>query len=697
MAVTTHIINALDRQRGHLFQWVPVCLSFGVGGYFLMPLEPTARDLWMITGAVVVGIFLALIISAQFRPLVWMLVLVGVGAMLVAVRAHDVAAPVLGFRYYGPIEGRITKVDRSQSDMVRLTLDRVVLKRTHPARTPKFVRVSMHGQQGFIDPEPGLTVMMTGHLAPPSGPVEPGGFDFQRMAWFDQLGAVGYTRTPVLALYPVERGQAGLFLHRLRARIARYVQISVPGEDGAFAAALMTGDRSGVGQPTLEALRVSNLAHLLAISGLHMGLLTGSVFAAIRYGLALWPWVALRWPTKKVAAIGAMAAGAFYLALSGGNVATERAFVMVATMFVAILFDRRALTLRAVALAAVIILIFRPESLTEPGFQMSFAATTGLVAVFGAIRHWNGPRLPKWMRPVLAVVISSAVAGLATAPVSAAHFNRIADYGLIANLLAVPLMGIVVMPAAVLTACLWPLGLAWIGLWIMEPAIHWILGVAHHVAGLEGALSHVPSPSGIVLPLFAFGMLVIILWQGRERFVGLVPVIAAFWLWAGAERPAILISETGGLVGVMGDQGRVLNKAKGEGFAAQSWLENDGDGATQDIAALRPGFSGTRGDLRYDLTQNALVHLSGRDAALGVTAACETAALVVLAGQAETVPTGCFVLDRGELADLGAVALFWEGKGFRVLGSKAKAGQRLWNTRKRQRRNQNTPEHVRGG
>lgn len=163
--------------------------------------------------------------------------------------------------------------------------------------------------------------------------------------------------------------------------MAGYLQQRIPGETGGFAAAITAGDRSGVGEQTLTALRQSNLAHLLAISGLHMGLLTGFVFAAVRVLFCLVPPVALRWPVKKLAALAALAAGAGYLMLSGGNVATERAFVMVAVMLGAVLLNRRAITLRAVAVAALIVLLRRPESLLSPGFQMSFAATAALVAV----------------------------------------------------------------------------------------------------------------------------------------------------------------------------------------------------------------------------------------------------------------------------------------------------------------------------
>lgn len=556
-------------------------------------------------------------------------------------------------------------------------------------QVPAKVRVSLHGGQGFIDPEPGLTVILTGHLAAPSGPVEPGGFDFQRHAWFGQLGAVGYTRIPVLALYPPEAGAVGLFLHRLRMRISKSVQRQMPGEAGAFAAAVITGDRSGMGQATLNDLRASNLAHLLAISGLHMGLLTGFVFTALRYLMALFPSLVLHFAVKKIAAVLALLAGAAYLALSGGNIATERAFVMVAVMFVAVLLDRRALTLRAVAIAAVIILVFRPEALSGPGFQMSFAATTALVAVFGLMRHWRGVAVPKLLQPVLAVVISSAVAGAATAPIAAAHFNRIADYGLLANLLSVPLMGLVVMPGAVLAACLAPFGLGWIGLAIMEPAIRWILAVAHWVATLEGAVSYVPTPPQAVIPVMAFGFLWVVLWRGRwwVRGLGFVPVVLAFVAWGQAERPSLLISDTAGLVGVMGSQGRVLNKAKGEGFAARSWLENDGDGATQAGAFARVGFEGEKGRLTFQADGQRFVHLSGRGAATHVAAVCRENVVVILAGESELAEVPCQIIDRRVMRRLGAIAFH----GGELVGAKQVAGKRLWNSANRKRERVGVP------
>ncbi|NNK67149.1 MAG: DUF4131 domain-containing protein [Rhodobacteraceae bacterium] len=664
----------VDAQRGHLFVWSPVCLGIGIGTYFALPQEPGLLGWGMIASAFG-GMFLACLYTRLLVPILVALTLVLAGGLLAGARTQLVADPVLGFRYYGPIEGRILAIDRSASDKMRLTLDRVVLARVSPGDTPAKVRLSLHGDQRFLTPSPGMTIVATGHLSAPRGPVEPGGFDFQRHAWFQGLGAVGYTRTPVLAVHPPEG--RWLVIHRVRMAISAHVQGILPGRTGAFAAAITTGDRSGMDLGTLEALRISNLAHLLAISGLHMGMLTGFVFGAVRLGLALVPHAALFWPIHKVAAHAGLAAGALYLALSGGNVATERAFIMVAVMLVAVLFDQRALTLRAVALAAVIVLVRRPEALLGPGFQMSFAATAALIAVFAYFRDRDGWRLPRMAGWVAALVISSAVAGLATAPFAAAHFNRVPHFGLIANLASVPVMGALVMPAAVLAAVLAPLGLSWVGLKVMAPGIAWILSVADEVSGWDGAVSHVPAPQAGVLPMLALGALFVILWQGRVRIAGVVPVIAALALWSVAERPVLLVSESGGLVGVMTAEGRALSKPRGEGFAAQSWLENDGDGASQPLAHERWQVDGAAfdvGDTRFWLE-------TGRGARERALADCSRGSGVVitsadLGNRWKTAP--CTLYDSGRLAQTGPLAA-WMQDGKPVLRPTRKApGSRPW-------------------
>ena len=660
--MTRRLIWALQSQRGHRLPFVAVSFGTGVGVYFTLPVEPGMVTL----GVIALGSLVAFALGYHLRESVGgVAVVLGVaslGLLVAALRTHSVAAPVLTFRYYGAIEGRIVKIDRSASDKVRLTMDRVRLANMSPDRTPKYVRVSLHGVQPYLTPAPGQRVMMTGHLSPPNGPTEPGGFDFQRHAWFQSMGGVGYTRTPALLAAP-DPGE--LWLQTLRARIAAGLAERIGGQAGGVAAAVAVGDRAGIDAPTMEDLRASNLAHLLAISGLHMGLLAGFVFMSVRGGLALISPLALRYPIKKWAALVALPAAAFYLALSGGSVATQRAFIQVAVMLAAILCDRRALTLRSVAIAALIVLAWRPEALLGPGFQMSFAATTAMVVIFSAMRR-HQPRLPMGVAQVVAVLMSSIIAGAATAPISAAHFNQIGQYGVLANLLSVPMMGTIVMPLMVVAAVLSPFGLEGLALWGMALGLDWILWVSAFVAGLEGALRLIPAPSNVVLPLLCLGCLWCIAWQGRARWIGVLPAVAAFALWSVTPRPMVLISASGNLVGVQTAQGRALSKPRGDGFVAENWLAADGLPKDQERAAARWSSEAE--------TNHGLTHLYGRGAQERVVAACRNHRAVV-ANKEFDAPEGCLLLSPKVLRTTGAIAVTQEG---RVITSRQAQGNRPW-------------------
>lgn len=668
MRVLAMIERGLLEQRGHLFPWVPVFLAIGIGFYFLPRQEPGTGGVAFVACAALVLATLARRVSAAWSPLLWALVLVNSGFLLAAGRAHYVSAPVLDWRYYGPVEGRVIALDRSASDRLRVTLDRVRMDRIAVDEVPNQVRISLSDDTAQLPP--GGRVMTMAHMGPPQGPVEPGGFDFRRHAWFQKLGAIGYTRTPILVAAPADTSAFRLRLLAVRMATSDRIREQLPGDVGGFAAAVTTGDRSGVSQSALEALRASNLAHLLAISGLHMGLLAGFVFSALRVCLSLIPSLALRLPVRKLAAVGALLVAAGYLALSGGNVATQRAFVMVAVMLGAILLDRRALSLRAVAAAAVCVLLLRPEALLGPGFQMSFAATVALVGVFGWVRDVEINLGPRWLHPVAGLVVSSAVAGLATAPVAAAHFNTIAHFGLLANLVSVPLMGLLIIPAAVLALVLAPVSLDWIGLELMKLGLSWILGVAHWTVSIEGAQGFVARPGPEVLPLLALGGLCVVLWRGRLRLAGVPIMAAALVMWSLTERPDILIADTGGLVGIMTPEGRALSKPRGSGFIAEVWLENDGDGADQPTAAARwPGEGNVR---RIQSGAVQIVHVTGKRGAQQLTGCTKTE--IVISSVPLDLTGPCMVFDPASLSRTGAVSLSQDGKLTAIAGQE----RRLW-------------------
>jgi len=371
-------------------------------------------------------------------------------------------------------------------------------------------------------------------------------------------------------------------------------------------------------------------------------------------------------------------------------------------MFAAVLLDRRAITLRSVAIAAIIVLLHRPETLLSPGFQMSFAATTALVAAFNGLQGATWLRAwPTWAKWIWALVVSSVIAGGATAPFAAAHFNRLAVYGLPANLLTVPVMGSIVIPFAVVALLLTPFGLSWVAYWIMDLALQWILGVAARVADLPGAVELVQSPSTLAFALIATGGLALCLWQGHARWVAIAPILVGLGLWQIPDRPSLLISESGGLVGVMTPEGRALSRERGDGFVAGIWLEDDGDSADQQEAAARPGWTQPDPALEAGVVtaigQFSLWHGTGQSAARAAADACARYDIVVLNTDPEMDDVAdiarprlqaplrtmeaaepCLLLSPRVLGASGAVSLRHDADGLHIDTSRAHQGRRLW-------------------
>ncbi|MCP5085594.1 MAG: ComEC family competence protein [Rhodobacteraceae bacterium] len=680
MPVLTEVFFA---QRTRLFCWIPVWLACGIGLYFSLRFEPGFRHVMWAASVVFCCLVPALLLRSIWRALFWVPLLVALGFLIADLRGNLAAGAKLGWHYYGAVEGTVTHLDRSASNRLRVTLSEPTLENTPPWRTPRLVRVSVQSDAASTALLPGARVMMTASLSPPAGPVEPGGFDFQRKAWFLGLGATGYTRLPVVLARPADGSGFALRLFALRMHVSEAIKAQLPGQSGAFAAAIVTGDRSAIDPAILGDLRRSNLAHLLAISGLHMGLLTGFIFALVRYSFALFPYLALRLPTKKIAAVVALLAGLAYLMISGANVATQRAFIMVAVILIAVLLDRPAITLRAVAVAAIVILLWRPESLTGPGFQMSFAATTALVATF----EWLNRQTWWWrlntgrgrlMRGAGALVVSSAVAGAATAPISAFHFNQIAQYGLLANLASVPVMGFVVMPAAVIAGLLSLAGAQSLALAVMGYGIAWILQVAGFVAHLDGSVTRLPAASTAVLAILALGAAFLVLWRGRLRIIGVFVALFAFGLWSQEERPAILITDNGRLVGLQSDAGRALNRTKGNGFAARVWLENDGDYATQNVAANRMEFA--KDDWVIALGGQKVGYVWDRKATPeALQERCFEVDILIAPNLKQNLSSNCITLNKNRFRKEGAFALVETTQGVGIVSARQVSGTRLWN------------------
>jgi len=679
--------------------WLPVAMGAGVWLYFWLDREPSPLwcalillPVWALLGgrthrAGFAAVAVALALTAF-----------GAGFGFASWAAHRAHAPILAAPIEETVEGRVLGLSKSASGAPRALLDRVVVYGMDPVETPARVRVTLLATDRESAPGPGQRIRIFARLLPPGEPVEPGAFDFGLRAYFDRLGAVGYARGVALIVEArpprglAERAQ--IWIARRRAALSDALLTALPGRQGAFAAAIIAGDRSGIDEVDAEALRVSNLAHLLAISGLHMGLLTGLVFAAARLVFVALGLSGAK--AKKTAAVIALLAGFGYLLISGATVATQRAFVMMAVAFTAVLLDRPAITLRGLALAAMVVLAVRPVSLMDVGFQMSFAATAALVAGWEEVRRRRQARdrdeksrAPegRWQKLrrrsmfyLAGIVFTSIIAGAATAPFAAYHFNRIAPYGLPANLAAVPVMGLVIAPSAVAAGLAAPFGLADLPLRVMGAGIEWVLAAAHSIAALPGAIRPVAVAPALVLPLIALGGLWLFLWRGPGRLAGAAAIAAALILWAGAPtRPEVLIAPEARLIGVMGAEGRVLDHPRAQSFAAKSWLRRDGDSASQKDAYTRPGLTRGKGWFSATLINGwrlEAVH-SRRIAPSRVVALCQPRTLVILRyGPRHQGP--CIYLGKDDLARLGAVAVRAGGAGLRVIPANDPRRRRLW-------------------
>ncbi len=433
--------------------------------------------------------------------------------------------------------------------------------------------------------------MVRARLEPFSGPIIPGGYDFRRAGYFKGFSARGYILGAVYPEFdPVLGGKEPDFFSRLaqlRQAISARIADIIPGQSGALASALLVGDRSRISDETEAALRGAGLAHILAISGLHMALVTSLIFGFVRLIFAFSPSLVSRLNTKKIAAVFALVSALAYLGLSGAAVSAQRAFIMAAIFLVAILWDRPAITQRNLAIAACVIIFINPNAVLGPGFQMSFMASAGLVAVFG--RHGMVNKLRNAMRlrygaqrsfvgkgiaGTSSIALTSLVAGTATAPFAIYHFYQAAAFGLIGNLVAMPVVALLIMPAGVIAMLLLPLGLAHIPLLAMEYGLALVVAVANWVSSLEGAMLQVGLQSGPVIALVALTILLLCLLRTRLRFfLAVLTAVTALTLsTAHKKQPEILIAPNAQMVAVNKDgELTILGKGKNK-FVSRIWL-----------------------------------------------------------------------------------------------------------------------------
>ncbi|WP_419896912.1 ComEC/Rec2 family competence protein [Roseomonas sp. USHLN139] len=568
----------LAEEWSRLPLWWPVAMACGVLLYFSRTEEPGPAALWL--GIALAG--LALLLGWRGRGLAGWGVSLAACACLgfgwCAWQAAQLPAPLVLPRTALEVTGRVAAVEQLPTAL-RVTLEGARWsEEMPPAARP--IRLRLRDQDP-LRPAPGELLRVRALLRPPSAPAYPGAWDFQRDAFFAGLGGSGF------ALGPAERlGEAvdPPAFAATRRRIEDRVRAVLPGPEGAIAAALITGSQNAIPAPAMAAMRDSGLAHLLSVSGLHMAIVIGLGFGGLRFLIALWPWLALRVDGKRLAAPLGLALGAGYLLLTGMQVPMLRSFAMAALAVAGLLLGRRALSLRAWGLAALVVMAWQPAALLGPSFQMSFSAVLALLAMAEARPAWlagfrSGGEW--WRRPALVLgglLLTSLVAGLATMPAGLHHFGRLQLYGVAANLLAVPLTSFWVMPAGLVAVLLLPLGLEAWPLAAMGWGVDGILLIARTVAAWPGAALLAPPIPGWGLALASFGLVWLCLWRLPWRWLGLLPLAAGMASAALVTPPDILVSADARLIAFRTTEGPVLARAGAvTAFTRDSWLRGLGE------------------------------------------------------------------------------------------------------------------------
>lgn len=582
---TTSFLNRWLKQRdesGRWFLWAPVGLGVGIGLFFGATNEPS---IW--AGPTLLALFSIMALAPVClrktpgsKSIIFIIVglTLALGFTAAGVQTHRAATTLLPpSERFVTIEGRIERIERRPA-RTRLTLTVTTIDPELHQPLPKKLRVSV-SKQTMVDI--GDLISVRAVIRGPGSPTVPGGFDFRRWSWFQQFGGSGFAVGPVTILAHTDKEGWQVSLNRLRDRIATRIRDEYPNQAGAVAVAVIVGDRSGLSEETLEAMRASGLAHLLAISGLHLGLLAGTVFFALRFVLAGFESFALDLPVKKIAASLALIASLFYVVLAGAPIPTVRAFIMTGLVLVAVLTDRSAISMRLVAWAAAVILLLQPESMLGPSFQMSFAAVVALVAFYESIIGiWRDRRAHAGPVKVAAmyfagIMITTVIAGSATAPFAWHHFGQVGGYGAIANLIAIPIMAFFVMPFALLGLLAMPFGLEAVVLWPAIIGLDTILEVARTIGAMEGAMIRLPALSTMGLMAIVTGGLWLCLWRKKWRHFGWAGIAIGTIIGLTAQRPDIVVAGSAKLIGVgfyNSTPVLALNAPRKEKFVSEQWF-----------------------------------------------------------------------------------------------------------------------------
>jgi competence protein ComEC len=658
----------------------------GISIYFALPREPPPLAFGVIATILALLIFG---VRAKRGLIGRILLLVLIGFCLIKVRTEWVSAPTLrAATGETMLTGVVEDFELRGPHRAAAILKIVDLTGPGVTLVPARARVTMTGTNGL---RPGQIVSAKAQLFPLPTPVVPGGFDYGRSLWFEGIGATGrlYGDVTIKEMDPSWLLRFDASLEDLREAIGQRIRAVLPHGRSGVAEAMITGERGTIPRDVNDSLQASGLAHILSISGLHMSLVAGLSFWLVRALLALSPTLATSYPIKKWAAVAGLAMGFVYMMLASASVATERSYIMLAVMFIAILADRPALSMRNLAIAAVIILVVSPEAALTASLQMSFLAVMGLLAILDVWNKWQAQRedvdhgvlhriAGAIFRMFCAAALTSLAAGGLSSIAAAYHFGRLAPYSLIANLLALPVMSILVMPPALFAALAMPFGLEAFPLRVMDYGLVLVQAISDWVVTLPGAQGHIPALPLIPALLLTLAAIALCLTRSFMRLAALPLIGIALLLASLAKTPDIYVDGAAKNVAIRNEAGELVPAQPRRGrFAVSQWLRVDGDDSLPAEAAHRAGWTCEEAICRAAVKGRRVIYLPEDKPAM--TIPCAEADIIIAAfplrGRCRLVPTR---IDRFSVWRSGAHALYLADDAIRLLTARDEQGSRPW-------------------
>jgi competence protein ComEC len=566
--------NALEKQRDQLPLLVPIGLGLGIiiwqiGGDGFWPILACFLGGWAL---------FALRLGTHFRAarlMLWFSLLVGTGFASIAIKSWWVGGDRLQRPVITTLYARVETVENvSARGIVRY-----VLKTSNATDLPRHVRVNVPIEKHIPAIGAGAIIQMKARIMPPAGPALPSSYDFARFAWFQGIGATGSALSAPILITPPRGGQG--FWSASREAVAHHIRSSMSPETGGIGAALLVGTRGAISQDDAEALRNSGMAHLLSVSGLHVTAIVGGAFFLISRILALSPWFALRHRVPIVAAGGAAVIAVGYTLLTGAEVPTVRACVAALLILIALAMGREALSLRLLATGACLVLLFWPEALAGPSFQLSFAAVATIVLLHEShfvkrlTERRDEPMTHRFGRFVFSLLLTGLAIELVLAPIALFHFHKSGVYGALANILAIPLTTFFVMPTQIVALAMDRLGLGEPFWWLAGQGVSAIRMLAYAVSDAPGSVLMLPS-----MPRWAFGFTVLgglwfAIWKGQIRYYGIAPLAIGVVAMLLAPRPDLLVTGDGRHVALVNPQGQLIMLRSRTGEYAMSQISEN--------------------------------------------------------------------------------------------------------------------------